>query len=493
MRRFRLSRTLIAMSSSTTLDHPISPHNGPTTVSPDFALPLRATDFDAGIAGLLHRAVAGETRRNLLGDLCEQLARLLRVRLVLLAQRLDSGSMNVEATSSENSLWLELQRIPEHWDSGLSSHGPAGEALRQQAAIHMHLDDEGFALWRAGAGAEHVREILALPVTADDGPCVLELYFNGEIARGASNGTLSVAQLSHRIETFLADLRAIEQQQLVARALSGAGNAAFITDLEGTIVWSNGAFSALSGYAADEVRGRNPSLLRSGEQGVRYYRKLWGAIRAGEIWSGETVDRGKDGQTYTIHQTVSPVSHDGRITHYVSIHQDIGPQKKARVQLERASRLHPETGLLTAAAFEDEVHKVLAEGKPAVLVLVSLRGLQRADPALGEDLNSLAIVAMGKRVHETVPPPDLAGCAATFEYMLLLRGDVSESSIRGRISTLSAKLAEPLPYIGEIPDLDVHFGMAVFPTAGATFKDLRLKADRLLANEPYRRAQRDTH
>lgn len=471
---------------------PDGDHDSPRAVAATFRLALRATDFDAGLAGLLHAALNGASRLDSLTGLCAHLARVLRLRLALLARRTESGTMAIEAASAENGLWLELQHIPERWDSGLSSRGPAAEALRAGTAVAMRVRDEGFALWRAAAEGERVREILAIPVEASGGPRILELYFDGDIASGATAGTLTVERLAQGIETFMADLLLIEERALVSRALTSAGNAAFITDLEGTIVWSNPAFSALSGYRPDEVRGRNPNLLRSGHQGTRYYRELWGTIRAGKVWCSETVDRGKDGRDYAILQTISPVAQDERITHYVSIQQDIGAERRERERLELASHLNPDTGLLTRAAFESAVGRATAEApeRPAALVVIAVRGMQRAAATLTEDMAALVATALGKRVHESVPEPDLAGAFAPFEYGLLLRGDVSEARIEARLRTLREKLGEPLPFLGAIPELGIHCGVALYPADGRAYHDLWLKADRQLANEPYRRAWR---
>ncbi len=458
----------------------------------DFRLPLREAEFHAGIADLLHAAVNGTPRRELLASLCAHLARLLRLPLAVIARRVDSGTMAVEAESAEGALWLELQRIPERWDGGLSGQGPAAEALRAGSAVQMHPHHDGFALWRAAAQAEGVQRVLAIPVTAAGTTYVVELCFDGEIPRGASAATLTVGRLAQALRRFLEDLDTIAQRALVARALACAGNAAFITDVEGTIVWSNPAFSALSGYSADEVRGRNPNLLRSGRQGLRYYRELWATIRAGKVWSGETIDRAKDGNEYAIQQTVSPVAQDERITHYVSIHEDIGRERRERAALELASHLSPDTGLLTRAAFEDAAAKACADagGRPLAVVVVVLRGLQRAAAALGEEMEGLLRAALGRRVRDAVPQPDLAGSTAPFEYILLLRGDVSEARVAARLQTLREQLAEPLPYLGAIPELDFQSGSARLPDHGATLQELLLKADRQLANEPFRPASR---
>src|SRR6185436_19050379 len=112
MRRRHRRCTLVGMSLATSLQ-PAAPEHL-TLLASNFELPLRTTDFEAGLASLLHQALNGAERGE------------------VLAGRQDNGSMSTEAASVENGLWLELQRIPERWDDGLSSHGPAGAALRAQ-------------------------------------------------------------------------------------------------------------------------------------------------------------------------------------------------------------------------------------------------------------------------------------------------------------------------------------------------------------------------
>lgn len=473
-----------------------SPGPRPLLVEGEACLPLKTLDFDAAAAGLYHDVLGGTPERDALSSLCQQLARLMKVRLVVLARRRDTGALAVDASSRENGLWLELQHIPERWDSGVSSHGPAGESLRAWSAIRMSVDAEGFALWRNVAVAEQIRETLALPVRADDGERVLELFCESPLGLAPAEDYLTVEGLSRRLARLLADLRLMTEQALQARALACAGTGVFVTDLEGTIVWSNEAFTLLSGYSARDVIGRNPNVLSSGQQGVRYYRELWSTIRAGKVWSGETVDRTKDGRPYVIRQTISPVSEQGRVTHYVSVHHEIGREKRLQTRLELASRLHPETGLLTRAAFDTAASRALADGaglkKAWALVLVSARGLQRAADALDADTEDLVSALVAKRLREALGPDELAAEQGHFEYALLLHGEpLTDNALAGRLQPLAERLAEPIPHLPRGVDSDVHFGTALFPRDAATLIELRLRADRKLADEPYRRARRD--
>ena len=74
-------------------------------------------------------------------------------------------------------------------------------------------------------------------------------------------------RLEEQVATRTADLLSANTQlQLHAAALHATANSIAITDVKGTIVWTNPAFSALSGYSADEVLGKNPRLLASGKE-----------------------------------------------------------------------------------------------------------------------------------------------------------------------------------------------------------------------------------
>jgi len=140
-----------------------------------------------------------------------------------------------------------------------------------------------------------------------------------------------------------------ERQRLQAAALEAAANSIVITDQKGTILWTNPAFSELTGYAAEEARGRNPNLLKSGKQDKALYANLWKTITAGKIWHGEIINRRKDGGLYTEEMTITPVCTDsGEITHFVAIKQDITGRKFVEQALQQAEQKYREI-------FEDAV------------------------------------------------------------------------------------------------------------------------------------------
>jgi two-component system cell cycle sensor histidine kinase/response regulator CckA len=131
-----------------------------------------------------------------------------------------------------------------------------------------------------------------------------------------------------------------EQLNLQATAMETAANSIAITTPDGKFIWVNPAFCALTGYAAEEVLGNTPGLLKSGVHDRDFYRALWETILAKKNWRGEFTNRRKDGSLYYGEQTITPVCNAaGEITHFVGIMNDITEKKNLERQVQRAQRM----------------------------------------------------------------------------------------------------------------------------------------------------------
>jgi len=123
-------------------------------------------------------------------------------------------------------------------------------------------------------------------------------------------------------------------------ALDAAANAVVITDTHGRILWTNEAFTRITGYSREEAQGQNPRLLKSGRQDAVFYKNLWETVRAGRVWQGEIFNRKKDGSLYEEEMTITPVAAQpgGPVTHYISVKTEITEKKRLQDQLLRSQR-----------------------------------------------------------------------------------------------------------------------------------------------------------
>ena len=129
--------------------------------------------------------------------------------------------------------------------------------------------------------------------------------------------------------------RAEEQLHTLSRAVEQSPSAVMITDIHGMIEYINTSFSHLTGYSSSEVIGRNPSFLRSSKTSVEQYEQIRETLRIESEWKGEIQDRKQNGELYWALETISPVRNSaGKVTHFLSIQQDITEQKRDKEALQ---------------------------------------------------------------------------------------------------------------------------------------------------------------
>ena len=129
-----------------------------------------------------------------------------------------------------------------------------------------------------------------------------------------------------------------EQIRLQSVALESAANGILITDCNGYIQWVNPAFTKMTGFSSDDVRGKNPRIFKSGLVAQSVFDNLWKTIQSGNIWHGELINRRKDGKIITEEQTIAPVrDNSGKIAHFIAIKQDITERKRSEEALSKRS------------------------------------------------------------------------------------------------------------------------------------------------------------
>ncbi len=147
-------------------------------------------------------------------------------------------------------------------------------------------------------------------------------------------GVISLCNDISEAQRHQAELHKLQQ------AIEHAGESMMITDADAIIEYVNPAFSKITGFAADEVIGQTPKILKSGQQNDAFYQHFWQKISSGETWHGSLVDKRKDGRLYPALMSVAPILNEhGDITHYVSIQQDMSEHKELEEKFRQAQKM----------------------------------------------------------------------------------------------------------------------------------------------------------
>jgi two-component system cell cycle sensor histidine kinase/response regulator CckA len=186
---------------------------------------------------------------------------------------------------------------------------------------------------------QHGESVLDLEVTtaADEQPNVEHTWIVNCRPLMAENKEI------HAISLVLTDVtehkRAEMERVILSRALEQTADSILITRSDGTIVYANPACERISGYSREEMLGRTPRLFKSGKHSEEFYRNLWETLQSGNVWSGNTINRRKDGTFYEEATTITPVREtQGRIVNYVACKRDVTHQRQLEAQLRLAQK-----------------------------------------------------------------------------------------------------------------------------------------------------------
>jgi PAS domain S-box-containing protein len=163
------------------------------------------------------------------------------------------------------------------------------------------------------------------------------------------------------------------QLQLIrfANAIHFTVNPIEITDISGRIIYVNPALERISGYRKEELLGRNPSVLSSGLHDKSFWKRAWETILAGKVWTGEVVNKRKNGKLFYAELLISPIiGPAGEVIGFLGSHRDITERKHLEEQLVRSQKMES-IGTLAAGI----AHEV---GNPLTSISSVVQVIQRA-------------------------------------------------------------------------------------------------------------------
>jgi len=158
-----------------------------------------------------------------------------------------------------------------------------------------------------------------------------------KIVKGRWDGKFAIYCISRDITERQKAEAKLQMQSLAFEAFTLA---IIITDINGNIQWANSSFAKLSGYTMSEIIGKTPGqLVNSGKQDREFYQTMWDTILSGKVWSGELINKRKDGSFFPEELTITPIlDHSGVLTSFIAIKIDITERK----EMELALRLSEE-------------------------------------------------------------------------------------------------------------------------------------------------------
>ncbi|MDO9010844.1 MAG: EAL domain-containing protein [Gallionella sp.] len=278
-----------------------------------------------------------------------------------------------------------------------------------------------------------------------------------------------------------------EQQLWIAATAFETHEAIMVTDANANILRVNRAFSAITGYGADEVIGKTPALLRSGKHDKRFYEAMWASLLSTGGWSGEMWDRRKNGELYPKHLTITAVKDDlGKTTHYVGVFSDISALRKTEAEINRLAYYDPLTQLPNRRLMMDRLRQAMAASQRndsyGALLFIDMDNFKELNETQGHDAGDKLLVNVGNRLVTCVRTGDTVARTGGDEFVVMLANLVdSDIDLVPRAESVAEKVLFTLnqPYLidGKEYLCTASIGIALFHGEQQTTEELLKHTD----------------
>ena len=255
--------------------------------------------------------------------------------------------------------------------------------------------------------------------------------------------------------------------RLYEQVVRSTGEAVVIADRERTIIEVNPAYEQTTGRARKEVVGTRLYADAPEPHVEKTYSELWERAEADGRWTGEILDRRKNGEAFPAWAMINAVRDErGEIQHYVSVTRDITVLKENEQQLKKLAFYDALTGLANRALFNDRLNVALATARRQnthlAVLYVDLDRFKYVNDTLGHPAGDRLLVEIAGRIGRCVRAADTLSRMGGDEFTVLLThllGDDDAEQIAQRIVEtvgMPVALGEQTVYVGASVGISFH-------------------------------------
>ncbi len=280
-------------------------------------------------------------------------------------------------------------------------------------------------------------------------------------------------------------LRDAARLREAAAIIENTSEGVLITDLDGTIMSVNPAFSRISGYAPEELIGQNPRLLHSGRHDEAFYQALWQSLQETGAWQGEIWNRRKNGEIHPELVTINTVcDEEGQPSRYAEVVTDLSQLRQSQEKLEYLAHHDPLTDLPNRLLLSDRLRHALEEAlrhqQPAALLFLDLDRFKQINDSFGHPAGDQLLRAVAERLTHCVRINDTVARVEGDEFVILLEDIKRQENAALVAEKILRSFSEPFNLLGQELYITPSIGIAAYPRDGGDCDTLLRNADTAL-------------
>jgi diguanylate cyclase (GGDEF)-like protein/PAS domain S-box-containing protein len=244
----------------------------------------------------------------------------------------------------------------------------------------------------------------------------------------------------------------------------------------------NRSFTTITGYSREEALGQNPRLIKSNHHDVSFYNTLWTSLNQTGTWSGEILNRRKDGEVFPSYQSIYATRDgQGHLTHYMGILADITERKASEERIRYLTQYDALTGLANREAITDRLDQAIIHAqrheREVAAIQIDLDEFKLVNDSLGHVIGDTLLKEIARRLTDFIRAGDTSARVGGDKFMVLLADMASDRDAATLSRELLQVIAAPILLEDQKIVVTASLGIALYPKDGATSASLMRHAD----------------
>ncbi|SQH74388.1 Sensory box protein [Shewanella benthica] len=296
-------------------------------------------------------------------------------------------------------------------------------------------------------------------------------------------GKDEIAQLSHSLNLMLEErCKANRQLNLAAAVFEYSSEGIVVTDADNHIELVNPAFTQITGYSLEDVKGKSPSVLNSQQQTRDFYDEMWQSLQTEGKWQGEIWNKRKNGQVYPEYLAITVVKDDvGQIVQHIGLFLDISNRKQYeqdiwyKTHYDLLTKL-PNRSLYTIKV-QQEVTMAQENNRQVALLFINLDRFKYTNDIYGHGVGNELLRQVASRLKSLVNKHDFVARLGGDEFVIILPRIRRQHQVQAIANKVNARLASSFEVGGDDLMISASIGISLFPENGSSEELLTRNAE----------------
>jgi len=263
-----------------------------------------------------------------------------------------------------------------------------------------------------------------------------------------------------------------------------------ITDVDGTIIKVNKAFTKITGYTQEEVIGRNPRLLKSMQHSEQFYKDMWNELKSHGKWTREIYNKRKNDEIYPERLSITAIkNNNNEITHYIAQFLDLTDLKKAQKEIQFQANHDFLTDLVNRKYLHQRLHeeynKAIRHKFLHAFLFIDIDGFKSVNDNFGHEVGDKLLIDISKKLLLISRKEDIVARIGGDEFaIVILNIDKDRLEAFKDIKQICTKIISTLNEPFEIDTHQINIGASIgikmFPNETDDENNIMLHADKAM-------------